>query len=246
MTTSYLATSSTPLALMKSELRKAWQRGIRKLWVDNIGGLKPLELEMEFFLRSAWEAGKESRTADIQEFTATWIDEKFAGGHGRAAGEIYATYYQVNNQRKIEHLSPGVFSQTGYGDESQRRLDVLRDLYDRTNDILASLPPAQRDAFFQLFAVKIHLAYLVNGQFAYADRSALAHRQGKHAAADHYLDVSRRFDAHKRALIHFYNHTMSDGAWDWILRPRRRCASTPRRASGSPCGARTCPAPRRP
>lgn len=219
MVTSYLATSSTPLALMKSELRKAWQRGIRKLWVDNIGGLKPLELEMEFFLRSAWEAGKESRTTDIQEFTATWVDEKFAGRHGRAAGEIYATYYQVNNQRKIEHLTSGVFSQTGYGDESQRRLDVLRDLFDRTNDILAALPPRQRDAFFQLFAVKIHMAYLVNGQFAYADRSTLAQRQGRHASADHYLDVSRRFDAHKRALIHYYNHTMSDGAWDRMFTP---------------------------
>ncbi|GAB3170868.1 glycosyl hydrolase 115 family protein [Myceligenerans halotolerans] len=219
MTTSYLATSSTPLALMKSELRKAWQRGIRKLWVDNIGGLKPLELEMEFFLRSAWEAGRESRTADVREFTATWIDEKFTGGHGRAAGAIYAEYYQVNNQRKFEHLTSGVFSQTGYGDESQRRLDVLRDLFDRTNDILTALPAAQRDAFFQLFAVKIHMAYLVNGQFAHADRSALAHRQGRLAAADHHLDVSRRFDEYKRALIHYYNRTMSDGAWDGMFTP---------------------------
>lgn len=221
MTTSYLATSSTPLALMKSELRKAWQRGIRELWVDNVGGLKPLELETEFFLRSAWEAGKESRTADVREFTAAWIDEKFDGGHGRAAGDIYATYYQVNNQRKIEHLTPGVFAQTGPGDESQHRLEILRGLFDRTNDILAALPAEQRDSFFQLFAVKIHMAYLVNGQFAYADRSTLAHRQGRHASADHYLDVSRRFDAHKRALIHYYNHTMSDGAWAGMFTPEQ-------------------------
>lgn len=219
MTTSYLATSSTPPALMKSELRKAWQRGIRTLWVDNIGGLKPLELETEFFLRSAWEAGKESRTADVQEFTAAWIDEKFTGGHGRAAAAISTAYYQLNNQRKIEHLTSGVFSQTAYGDESQRRLDALRDLFDRTNDILAALPPEQRDAFFQLFAVKIHMAYLLNAQFAHADRSTLAHRQGRLAAADHHLEVSRRFDEYKRALIHYYNRTMSDGAWDGMFTP---------------------------
>ena len=63
-TTSYLGTSSTPLALMRSELSKAWESGIRRLWVDNVGGLKPLEIETEFFLRSAWEAGRETSTGE--------------------------------------------------------------------------------------------------------------------------------------------------------------------------------------
>ena len=221
LVTSYLATSSTPLVLMKTELRKAWDRGIRKLWVDNIGGLKPLEIEMEFFLRSAWEAGKEDRTADVQTFTADWVDATFTGGHGGAGGEIYTTYYQLNNQRKIEHLTGDVFPQVGYGDEAFDRVEQFRELYDRTNEILEALPAVERDAFFQLFAVKIHFAYLSNAQFAYADRSRLAHAQGKYAAADEYLAVSREFDRHKRALIHFYNHTMSDGVWDGMFTPEQ-------------------------
>ncbi|HKP07834.1 MAG TPA: glycosyl hydrolase 115 family protein, partial [Microbacterium sp.] len=179
LVTSYLATSSTPLALMKSELAKAWDRGIRKLWVDNIGGLKPLEIEMEFFLRSAWEAGREDRTADVRAFVSDWVDATFTGDHGAAAGEIYTAYYQLNNQRKIEHLTGDVFPQVGYGDEAFARLERFRDLYDRTNEILAALPVGERDAFFQLFAVKIHFAYLANAHYVYADRSTLAHAQGK-------------------------------------------------------------------
>ena len=101
---SYLATSSTPLALMRHELTKAWDHGIRRLWVDNVGGLKPLELETEYFLRLAWQVGRETTTADVADFVAGWVDATFSGGHGARAGRLYARYYQLNNQRKIEHL----------------------------------------------------------------------------------------------------------------------------------------------
>lgn len=218
---SYLATSSTPLALMQHQLRRAWARGIRTLWVDNIGGLKPLEVEMECFLRLAWQAGRESTTADAVGFVAQWADRTFSGDHGQAIGELYARYYQLNNQRKIEHLAARAFSQTGYGDESARRLAQWRDLYDQTTAIWAGLPDDQRDSFFQLVAVKIHLAYLVNAEFGYADRSALAYRQGRPAAADRYLALSRRFTAHKRALLHSYNHVMADAKWQHMLTPEQ-------------------------
>jgi len=216
---SYLATSSTPLALMQNELRKAWEGGIRTLWIDNVGALKPLEIETEFFLRLAWSAGKESGTHDVADFVARWVDANFSGGHGARAGRLYARYYQLNNQRKVEHLDVRAFSQTAYGDEAARRLAALRDLLDETNEILAALPEAERDSFFQLFAVKIHMAYLVSAQFAYADRSALAYRQGRFAAADAYVAVSRRLDALKRAMLHSYNHVMNGGKWRLVLTP---------------------------
>ncbi|NQD86892.1 hypothetical protein HP499_03580 [Paenarthrobacter sp. CM16] len=218
-TTSYLATSSTPLALMKSELRKAWSEGIRQLWVNNIGGLKPLEQEMEFFLRSAWEAGKEDSTADIHAFTEHWIDGKFSGGHGVRAAAIYADYYQLNNQRKIEHLTADVFPQAGYGDEAGRRLAQILGLYEETNTILAALPETERDAFFQLFAIKIHLCYLTNAEFYYADRSTASLRQGKPTTADDYLEISRSFARNTRAMIQYYNRQMSGGKWDGMFTP---------------------------
>lgn len=218
-TTSYLGTSSTPLALMKSELESAWDAGIRQVWVDNVGGLKPLEIETEYFLRQAWDAGKEAAIGALPDFVESWIDDKFTGGIGREASQLLLEHYQLNNQRKYEHLSGGVFPQTGYGDEAGRRLDALQRLYDATNDLLRSLPRAERDCFFQLFAVKIHMAYLVNAQFVYADRSTLCFDQGKFAAADEYLAVSRRFDDHKRALIHYFNHVMSDGMWSGMFTP---------------------------
>ncbi|GAA2971563.1 hypothetical protein JOD63_003461 [Microbacterium terrae] len=218
-TTSYLATSSTPLALMRSELTKAWDGGIRQLWVDNVGGLKPLEIETEFFLRCAWEAGRETTTGNVRAFIERWTNATFSGSLGARAADIYARYYQLNNQRKYEHLSADVFSQTGYGDEAGRRLASLRELFDETNALMAELPEDERDAFFQMFAIKIHMSYLVNGEFVYADRSTLAYEQGRHAAADAHVATARSFGDLRRRLIHFYNTTMSDGRWDGMFTP---------------------------
>lgn len=47
---SYLFINSIPLAQTGAELRKAYENGIRKIWVDNVGALKPLEQDMEYFL----------------------------------------------------------------------------------------------------------------------------------------------------------------------------------------------------
>lgn len=218
---SYLATSSTPLALMRHELSKAWSRGVRRLWVDNVGGLKPLEIETEFFLRSAWEAGKESTTSDVVEFVRRWADTTFSGGLGDRIATLYATYYRLANQRKIEHLAANAFAQSGYGDEASRRVDALHDLFEEVVAIQEALPTDERDAFFQLVGIKIHLAYLVSAQFAYADRSTHAFDQGKAAAADHHLALSRVLDQHKRAAIHHYNHSMSGGRWSGIFTPEQ-------------------------
>jgi hypothetical protein len=216
---SYLFISSIPLAHMKNELRKAWDNGIRTLWVDNIGALKPLEQDMEFFLRYGWQVGKETTTADVTAFTAQWVDGMFTGGHGRRVARLYDEFAQVTNVRKLEHLVGRAFSQTGHGDEALRRVQRLRDIYAQVTEILTSLPVAEREAFFQLIAMKIHASYLINAQFYFADRSTLAHEQGKLAAADHYLALFRELDDHKRAMLRYYNQTMADGKWDQILTP---------------------------
>jgi hypothetical protein len=216
---SYLWISSMPLAHMKNELRKAWDQGIRTLWVDNVGALKPLEQDVEFFLRAAWEAGKETTTADTTDFLAGWIDRSFSGGHGRRVAEVLEDFAQVTHVRRIEQLTSRVFSQTAWGDESARRLARLRAQYDAVNEVIAALPESERDAFVQLVALKVHASYLTNAQFCFADRSTLAHEQGKLPAADHYLAVSRRFDALRRALIRHYNTVVSGGKWDGIMTP---------------------------
>ena len=112
---SYLFINSIPLAQTGNELEKAYRKGIRKLWVLNVGAIKPLEMDMEYFIRYGWEAGKENAvTRKPGQFVQEWVDYNFSGGFGREAADLYGKYAQITNVRKIEHLVSDVFAQEGY------------------------------------------------------------------------------------------------------------------------------------
>ncbi|TCK59246.1 glycosyl hydrolase 115 family protein [Curtobacterium sp. PhB136] len=216
---SYLWISSQPLAQMRHELRKAWDRGIRTLWVNNVGSLKPLELDAEFFLRSAWEAGRETSTADTTEYLATWIDGTFTGGLGTRLAPVLETWAEASHVRRVEHLASRAFSQTCHGDEAARRLRVLHDAYTTACATMADLPAAERGSFLQLIGIRVAATYLTSAQHYFADRSTAASAQGKAQAADHAVDQANRFDLLRRRAIRAYNASAADGKWEGIMTP---------------------------
>lgn len=217
---SYLFLNSIPLAHTGNELKKCWESGIRKMWVLNIGALKPLEVDMEFFLRYGWEAGKATGdTKDVSTFTANWIDRNFSGNFGQEAAKIYNQFTQLNNVCKLEHMQSDKFSQTVYGNEAKDRLDELRKLVDRAGGIYLGLPEEEREAFFELFLMKLQASYYINASFYYADRSRLSWNRGAMQAADKYLESSRRMDRKKQQMLYYYNHVMKNGKWEGILTP---------------------------
>jgi len=217
---SYLFINSIPLAHTKNELKKSYESGIRKIWVLNSGAMKPLEQELEFFVRYAWEAGKdEGTTSDVKEYLKLWINRTFSGDHGEEAAELLTDFAQITNVRKLEHMRYDLFSMTAYGDEGGRRLCEYKKLYDRAYHIWSELPEKEKEAFFQMVLMKIQAAYYINHSYYYADRSTLCYRQGKAQAADFYVERSRQMDEYKRAMLHYYNKVMADGKWDRIVTP---------------------------
>lgn len=217
---SYLFICSIPLAHTGNELYKAWQEGIRKVWVMNIGALKPLEQEIEFYLRFAWEAGKENAlTRNVDAYLEWWINTTFSGNHGAEMADILNTFSQVTNVRKVEQMDTDAFSQTAYGDEASARMEQYRELCTRGGRVYEQLPKEERDAFFQLCLMKLHAAYFTNAMFYYGDRSALCARQGKGQAAELYTRYCREFDDARRRLLLYYGKVMAGGKWEGILTP---------------------------
>lgn len=217
---SYLFFNTMPLSHTANELRKAYANGIRKMWVLNVGALKPLEMDMETFLAYAWNAGKETPvTCDIHAYTAQWFDSYFSGGYGEELANLYEEYVHLTNARKIEQMQPMVFAQAGYGDEAGARLCRLEKVFARANEIYACLPDNEKDAFFQMFLFKVHASYYVNHGFYYADRSVLSYDRGNDMAADLYTEYSRRMTQYLKKMLRYYNLHMRDGKWDGILTP---------------------------
>lgn len=217
---SYLFINSIPLAHTRNELYKAWREGIRRVWVMNVGAIKPLEQEISFYLRFAWEVGKENPlTGDVDRYLAWWIDSMFSGSHGEEMADVLNSFSQLTNVRKIELMDSDVFSQTAYGDEAAGRLNRYYELVRRADAVYEALPKEERDAFFQLCLMKLHAAYFTNCMYYYGDRSGLCVKQGKYLAADKYTGLCRKYDDRRRRLLEYYNNVLCGGKWSGIVTP---------------------------
>ncbi|WP_461880018.1 hypothetical protein [Fusicatenibacter sp.] len=89
----------------------------------------------------------------------------------------------------------------------------------RGNRVYESLPEQEKEAFFQLCLMKLHAAFLTNGMYYYADRSALCVRERKNRAAELYVKECRAYDDARRQMLIYYNKKMCGGKWDQILTP---------------------------
>lgn len=218
--TSHLFICSIPLSHTRNELLKAYDEGITRLWATNFGAIKPLEMQMSFYARLAWTAGRHDELVDDEElFVARWIDSMFSGEHGKMLAPLLLEFDQLTNVRKLEHLESDVFSQTAYGDEAAARLHCYERIFAAVNAVYDELPLRERDAFFQLVAMRVHAAYFTYSMYYYADRSALCASQGKNSAADKYVRLCLSFDETRRKLFYYYNRIMSNGKWDGMLTP---------------------------
>jgi len=225
---SYVFLCSIPLAHTGNELRKAWDEGIRKLWVLNSGAMKPLEQEISFFLQLAWEIGKPGAlTEDVEAWARDWAERAFVGGQGkqlssadsREISRLLNDFSQLTNVRKLENMDYDAFSQTAYGDEAAMRIHQYEELFARGNALYERLPEEEKAAFFQLALMRVHAAYFTNLAFYYGDRSTLMYERGNMQAARHYTEKSREAEDARRKLLHYYNRVMRGGKWNGILNP---------------------------
>ena len=77
-TTAYTWLNTMPLPLMATEMHKAWRHGADKLWVVNVGDIKPGEIGMEYFLDMAWDPDRrrpDHTRAFLEEWAARDLDE---------------------------------------------------------------------------------------------------------------------------------------------------------------------------
>lgn len=217
---SYVFLCSIPLAHTRNELQKAWDEGIRRLWVLNSGAMKPLEQEITFFLRLAWEIGKTGAlTEDVDAFVADWIDRMFTGKIGRQVSGLLNDFSQLTNVRKLENMDYDAFSQTAYGDEAAVRIHRYEEMFAEGNALYGRLPAEERAAFFQMVLMRIHAAYFTSLSYYYGDRSTLMYDRGNMQAAAFYTEKSRETEDARRQLIHYYNKVICGGKWNGILDP---------------------------
>ena len=206
--------NTVPITKVWEQMNLAYQYDARRIWIVNVGDLKPMEFPIEYFLSLAWNPERWPRQK-IAEFGKLWAEREFGPTYADAIADIVAKYTKYNGRRKPELLEPGVFSLENYG-EADAVLADWEALTARAEDIYKKLPQNAKDAFFELVLYPTKACALVNELYIAADKNHLYTTQGRASANDYAARVRELFqaDADWSAA---YNHTLANGKWDHMM-----------------------------
>jgi hypothetical protein len=157
---SYKWLNTNPLTKVWEQMHMAVEYGADRIWIVNVGDIKPMELPIEFFLDYAW-APAQLPSERLSEYTRHWAERAFGPEHATDIAEILSTYTQWNGRRKPELLAPDIYSLVNYR-EAEQVVANWRALAERAERLNSKLPRGARDAFFQLVLYPVKASAIVN------------------------------------------------------------------------------------
>ena len=141
----FLWLSSVSPELVSYEMSKAFQFGADRLWVFNVGDLKPAEAEIQFAMELAWDVRRWT-PEKARTYIEHWAAETFGPEYAQRIANIKSEYYLLAQSGKPEHLDLITFSR----DEAQRRLDAYQRIAREATELNQAMPDRLKDAYFQL------------------------------------------------------------------------------------------------
>ncbi|MGV7206576.1 glycosyl hydrolase 115 family protein [Oxalobacteraceae bacterium A2-2] len=211
---SYKWINVTPLPKVWEQMHLAWQYQASRLWIVNVGDLKPMEVPMEFFLTYAWNPAAWPAER-LPDYLRLWAAREFGPQHADDIAAIVASYAQYNGRRKPEMLEPNTYSLTDYH-EAERIVADYNAIAARAEQISAALPPERRDAFYQLVLYPAKAGAVVNELYVTAGLNRLYAKQGR-VAANQLAARARQLFALDAELVRRYHQDISGGKWNHMM-----------------------------
>ncbi|WP_229419104.1 glycosyl hydrolase 115 family protein [Pseudoduganella flava] len=225
----YLWLATTAPGLVRDQLQRALATGTDRIWVLNVGDIKPAEYLAQYFLDAAFD-GKVLDQPTTRHMTA-WYAAQFGPEHAAAIADVMRDYYALAWERRPEFMG---FSQTepttptrqtdylqSGGEEAEQRLARHEALVLRAQALAASLPARYQDAFFQLVPYPVRASANLNARILKLDLAAQYARMGR-PSAGHYARQARGAQAAIDADTAQYN-ALAGGKWRGMMdaAPRR-------------------------
>src|SRR5580692_3081845 len=208
----WLNTNSIPRVWEEMNLTKAY--GDDRIWIVNVGDIKPMEFPISFFLDYAWNPSRWP-AAKLPEYTRQWAAEQFGNHLADSIAYILTQYTKFNGRRKPELLSPDTYSLLNYG-EADKIISDYNQLALQAESISRELPKETRDAFFELVLYPVQACANLNDLYVTAAKNKLYAAQGRAATNDLAQRVRTLFDRDSLLALE-YNLGTADGKWNHMM-----------------------------
>jgi hypothetical protein len=211
---SYKWINTNPIPKVWEQLNLALNYGADRIWIVNVGDLKPMEFPTEFFLSLAWNPARWSKE-HLQEFTQLWAQREFGPLYAKDIADVMEKYTKFNSRRKPELLSPDTFSVVNYR-EAETVAAEFQAIVSKAESISQKLPANEKDAFYELVLYPAKSSAVVTQMYIAAGKNHLCAAQGRATTNDLADQVQILFNSDAQ-LSSYYNHQLAGGKWNHMM-----------------------------
>ncbi len=207
--------------LNTNQISRVWEQmhlahsyGVNRLWIVNVGDIKPMEFPAEFFLEYAWnpDAWPAER---LPEYTRLWAERQFGEKYAKEIANILTKYTQFNSRRKPELLSPDTYSLVNEH-EAENVVAEYNKLAQNAKRIGDALPQERKDAYYQLVLHPVSACANLNELYVTIGKNQLYAKQGR-AATNGLAEEAKRLFVNDSAITNYYNKVMAGGKWNHMM-----------------------------
>ncbi|MPT30478.1 MAG: glycosyhydrolase [Chryseobacterium sp.] len=204
----------SPIQRVWEQMNLSYEHKVDKVWVVNVGDLKPMEFPISFFLEMAWNP-KQFNSKNLLEYTEKWTAQQFGEKHAKEIAGMINLYSKYNRRVTPETLDWKTYSLQNYN-EFETVLNDYRTLALEALRLKEKIPAEYQDAYFQLVLYPIDAcSNLYEMYYAVAKNKELAAK--KDVEANVYADKVKECFDRNAYLDNQYNNVIAGGKWQHMM-----------------------------
>ena len=209
-------------------MKKSYDYGADRIWMVNVGDIKPAEYNTTFFLDLAWDIHTVNST-NVYSHQENWYKKAFGDNLGKKCADLMKTYYQLNFERKPEFMGWGEeyasvqwrerIEDTHYSfrnyNEAENRISDFNKLTSKTKKLLKSVSEEDKAAFHQLVYYPIVGATYNNNKLLLAQKNRL-YAKLNHSLTNKLGKEVKAYQDSIQMITHTYEG-LKNGKWKEIM-----------------------------
>lgn len=234
----HLWLSTMSPSLIYQQMKQAYDQGIQKMWILNVGDIKPAEYQIELFMDMAWNLDKVS-SEGVTAHLKHWLERELGTSCAKTILSVMQEHYRLAHIRKPEFMGNTreeeknpvyrVVKDLPWSErEINERLNAYSELSETVEKAASKVPAGRQSAYFELVKYPVQAATQMNRKLLYAQLA-------RHDKED-WEKSDAAYDS-IAALTQHYN-SLENGKWNRMMdfKPRklpvfnrveRKAATTP-------------------
>ena len=164
----HLWLSTMSPSLIYQQMKQAYDQGIQKMWILNVGDIKPAEYQIELFMDMAWNLDKVS-SEGVTAHLKHWLERELGTSCAKAVLPVMQEHYRLAHVRKPEFMGNTreeeknpvyrVVKDLPWSErEINERLNAYSQLSETVEKAASKVPADRQSAYFELVKYPVQAA----------------------------------------------------------------------------------------